>query len=37
VTVEFLPYAFGAAGVMWITGWAIGLAFGMVRRLRDVV
>lgn len=32
---ELLAYAFGHAAVVWVTGFAAGLAAGFVRRLRD--
>jgi hypothetical protein len=34
---ELLLYSVGAAGVLWATGFGIGLAFGYIRRIRDVV
>lgn len=34
---ETLVYAFGAAAVAWVGGFAMGFAAGLVRRLRDVV
>jgi len=34
---EALLWSFGAAAVLWATGFGIGLAFGFVRRIRDVV
>jgi hypothetical protein len=34
---EALLWSFGAASVLWGTGFGIGLAFGFVRRVRDVV
>jgi hypothetical protein len=35
--MEVLAYSFGSAAVMWVTGFGIGVAFGMIRRIRDVV
>jgi hypothetical protein len=34
---ELIAYSFGAAAVMWITGYVGGLAAGFIRRIRDVV
>jgi len=34
---ELIVYSFGAAAVLWVTGFGAGLAAGFVRRLRDVV
>jgi len=34
---ETILAAFGAAGVLWAAGFTAGLAFGFVRRIRDVV
>lgn len=33
---EVLLYAVGAAGVLWVVGFGIGLSFGFIRRIRDV-
>jgi len=30
-------WSFGAAAVLWVVGFNAGLAFGFVRRIRDVV
>jgi len=35
--MELLLYAFGAAAVVWMAGFAAGLATGFVRRLRDAL
>lgn len=35
--IETLGGAFGAAGVLWATGFGVGLAYGFIRRIRDVV
>jgi len=34
---EALLWAFGAAAVLWITGFTAGQGFAFVRRIRDVV
>lgn len=34
---EILLYTFGAAAVLWITGFGAGMAAGYIRRIRDVV
>jgi len=33
--MEVLAYAFASAAVVWIGGFAAGLAAGFVRRLKD--
>jgi len=35
--METIAAAFGACAVLWATGYGIGLAFGFIRRIRDVV
>jgi len=34
---DALLWAFGAAAALWATGYGIGLSFGFIRRIRDVV
>jgi len=34
---EALLWSFGAAGVLWATGFGVGLGVGFIRRIRDVV
>jgi len=34
--MEVLAYAFASAAVVWIGGFAAGVAAGFVRRIRDV-
>jgi len=34
---EALLWSFGAAAVLWVVGFNVGLAFGFIRRIRDVV
>ena len=34
---ETILAAFGAASVIWVTGFGLGLAYGFIRRIRDVV
>jgi len=34
---EALLWSFGAAAVLWATGFGVGLAAGFIRRIRDVV
>lgn len=35
--IENIGAAFGAAAVLWAVGFQAGLAFGFIRRIRDVV